>query len=726
MKDALKVVVFGGLCVLPLLPMYVAHDLFFPFITGKNFAFRIVAEIMFGAWVLLALIDARYRPRYSLLLASFGAFLAVMFVANVFGEYPLKSFWSNFERMDGYVTLVHVFATFLVVGSIMHERQWWRWLFTFSTVIALGVALVGLAQLSTDGGRVDSRLGNAAYMAVYMLFHIFFALYVATRSRVLVWRGVWLLVAALLTYTLLQTGTRGTFLGLVGGITVSVGYLALFGRAYPQLRRVAVGGLLVLILAAVSFVALRDSALLPQTGPVARIAQIDIANDLTTRSTIWSIALEGVKERPLLGWGQGNFNYVFNTYYEPSLYDQEQWFDRVHNIVLDWLIAGGVLGLAAYVSIFVALAYYLVWVPYRRPDNVSFDVVERALLTGLIAGYVIHNLVIFDNLISYLFFAIVLALVHARVAAPLPPYMQAWSLPESAWKQVAVPVVVVVTGCVVYFCNASGILAARDIIDAYRAEDPLVRLEAFQAAQSRDSFAQQEIMEQLALQAAAAVLAPTTPPTVREDFIATADASIQAMLSQKPNDARLHLMAATFYRQVGNLEAAQEQVARARELSPNKPTIILEEAGLAMQLGQIEEGMRLFEEAFALEERNEVARVLYAAAAAAIGDLELTNTLITDEYFSAFASNNFALNAVQRAGDFELLVRMLRERITRTPAAPQNYASLAFVEYRQGNVSEAIAVLKEAQVAVPVAAAQLGCFIDVLESGGNPETATCN
>ena len=60
MKDFLLAVVFGGLFAVLLLPLYVENDFYFPFITGKNFAFRIIVEIVFAAWILLALLDTQY------------------------------------------------------------------------------------------------------------------------------------------------------------------------------------------------------------------------------------------------------------------------------------------------------------------------------------------------------------------------------------------------------------------------------------------------------------------------------------------------------------------------------------------------------------------------------------------------------------------------------------------------------------------------------------------
>jgi O-antigen ligase len=60
---------------------------------------------------------------------------------------------------------------------------------------------------------------------------------------------------------------------------------------------------------------------------------------------------QGFKEKPVFGWGQENFNYVFNKYYNPAMFDQEQWFDRAHNEFLDWLIAGGLPAFFLYISL---------------------------------------------------------------------------------------------------------------------------------------------------------------------------------------------------------------------------------------------------------------------------------------------------------------------------------------------------------------------------------------
>src|SRR3989338_1483934 len=109
----LRYIVFAGLFIVPFIPFLVSSSFFFPFITTKAFTWRIIVEIIFAAWLLLALVDADYRPKKSPILYAVGAFLLVIGVADVLGVDRANSFWSNFERMEGFITMLHLGAFFL-------------------------------------------------------------------------------------------------------------------------------------------------------------------------------------------------------------------------------------------------------------------------------------------------------------------------------------------------------------------------------------------------------------------------------------------------------------------------------------------------------------------------------------------------------------------------------------------------------------------------------------
>jgi O-antigen ligase len=155
-------------------------------------------------------------------------------------------------------------------------------------------------------------------------------------------------------------------------------------------RRISVGALALIVVLVLGFISLRDTAFVKNSDLWNRIAHISTA-DGQTRFTLWHMAYEGFLERPVLGWGQEGFNYVFNKYYDPTLYQQEPWFDRAHNAFVDWLTAGGLPAFLLYISLF-ATAIFMLW---RSP----LPTAERVALTCVILGYAFHNVFVFDKLV---------------------------------------------------------------------------------------------------------------------------------------------------------------------------------------------------------------------------------------------------------------------------------------------------------------------------------------
>ena len=207
LEKALKYIVFGGIFTIPFIVFIVDSSQVFPFITGKNFAFRILTELIFGSWIALAFLNEKYRPKKSILLLAIAIFMGVTFIANVFGLEPRQSFWSNFERMEGWITLIHLFAYTTVLSSVLHTKSLWRIFWNTTVVASVGVGLFAMAQLlreylvetlekpSTEGlarllpivnqggDRLDATFGNATYLAVYMLFHIFITTMLLLRYK---------------------------------------------------------------------------------------------------------------------------------------------------------------------------------------------------------------------------------------------------------------------------------------------------------------------------------------------------------------------------------------------------------------------------------------------------------------------------------------------------------------------------------------------------------------
>jgi len=725
-RDISRAIVLCGVFALPLLPLIVSNSLFFPFITGKNFTFRIFVEIMFGAWVILALYDERFRPKFSWILGSMAWLLIVMALADAFGMSPFKSFWSNYERMDGFVTLFHLGLYLLVASSVLTTEKMWNWFLNTTVVVAIGMMLYGFCQLSGSANcpisqsdfRIDGRMGNAAYLAIYMFFHVFIALLLMVRAKTRELRVFYVLLAIGFAFILVKTGTRGTLLALGAGVFLTGAYIAVFEKYNPMIRKAAIGMVLGVALIAGGFYAARDTSYVKSSPILNRMTQISF-NDLTTRFTIWKLAIEGVKERPVLGWGQENFNYVFNQNYKASLYAQEPWFDRVHDIMFDWLIVGGILGFIAYASLLLSAVYYVAIRPLHNKSADAYSVIERGVLFGLLAGYTVHNLVVFDNLISYYLFFSILAMLHARFSVEIPSFKN-FRVEEAILKSIAVPTIVVLTCALVYYVNVPSMQAASDLIKAFQGTTPEARLASFETALSRGSFGQQEIREQLVRMTQDIVQNPSFPQQlqqanpswtqeqilaktneIRTKYVTLAESQLNEQVAETPNDVRVLVFQSSFYRVIGKPEEAIKVLERAVELSPEKQQILFE-LGLAyLQKGDVEKSKATLKHAFELEPKNVQARLFYASVAIQTQDSALEKELLTPEYQSDIIANDMLLQTYYQVKNFEAVLNILAKRIENSPGDLQLRVSYAAVQNDAGDRAGAIKTVQETIVLFP-------------------------
>src|SRR3989338_2296726 len=535
----------GGGFLIPFVPLIVASPLFFPFITGKAFTFRIVIELIFACYLLLALRQPEFRPKKSLLLWGVGAFLFVVFLADLFAVNPFKAFWSNFERMEGFITLIHLGAYFLIASAVLNTERLWHRFFATSVGVSAFLGIYGLLQLAgkiviNQGGvRLDGTFGNAAYFAGYMLFHIFLSLFLIFRHRLN--PGIkWLYGGAILlqVFTLIFTATRGAVLGLIGGLSLALILIILFEKGDKRLRIGAAGIFIILVLSVLGLYAARDTTFVKDNQALTRFASVS-RSDAGPRLMVWGMAWQGFKEKPILGWGQEGFNFVFNKYYNPNMWTQEQWFDRTHNIFFDWLVAGGILGLLAYLSLFGFLLWYI-WRVRPEDGGEPFSFSEKSVLTGLLAGYFIHNFFVFDNLISYIMFFSLLAFAHMRFGKPFNSMDKLPVLRSDHSSSTFGAVLLVLLFAGISFLNVRPMVVAEYLIQGLKPQTKGVtdNLEFYKKSFERETIGTQEVAEQAMQSAVTVVNAPSVPQDVKSEFVSFAEKAMRREIDRVPEDRK--------------------------------------------------------------------------------------------------------------------------------------------------------------------------------------------
>lgn len=781
-----------------LIPLYVSTDMFFPFITGKNFIFRAMVELMFPAYVALAWRDAKYRLSWSWVFGMVIMFVAIMGLADIFGVNPYRSFWSNYERMEGYVTTLHLFAYFLILGAVMNgEKIWLRFwhLFIGMSVFFGYFSLLQIAhELTIDqgGGRVDASFGNATYLAVYLLFAMFItviAWYKNSRSgqadapsreifygwigglsvgifwtfskivsngfsggAALPWLSVMAMIiiatvigvtlagtwrertmlmhilygAAILFqfFGLYLTATRGALLGLLAGTVAAGVMLIFFERERASIRKVGIGVLAAALVIVVGFMFVKDTSFIRDNKVLGRFAAISLTEKTTeSRFLIWNMALKGWEEHPILGWGQESFPYIFAKYFDPRMYGQEPWFDRAHDVFLDWLTAGGVLGLGSYLVLFMAA----VWYAWRSKE--VFSALERSLLIGLLVGYFFQNLFVFDNLTSYLLYFALLAYIHARVSSVLPAPRWFARLGQAAAKaepvgMIAIPLAVIGSALSLYFFVGEGLLqnwALLGALENYN-DGGVTNLAKFKTALAYDSFGTMETREQLVQAAVTARNAQATDDTKRQFFdLATSEMSKE--IEQAPLNVRAKVFLGSLYLQYGMFDQSIDWFGKAHAQSPAKQDIAFGLGQAYLEKGDADTALKIFKEAYDRYPKNDSPEnvhriaVTYAAAAIYAHRLILANQLLAENFGSAAVTDPLIINAYAATKQWPALIALLAKHIVDVPNDLSSRLTLASVYLTEGDNANAVATLQEVERVDPSTKTQMEQYIAKIKSG---------
>lgn len=180
-----------GVCFIFFLPLFIHSHFFFPYIVPRNILFRIAVEIIFTTYLILAYLKPEYRPKFNQLSLAVVIYFGIIAIATFIGMGLYSSFWGNYERMGGLFHYLHLLMYFFVLFNTFKEKKDWHSLLTFSIFVSLLMCFIGYAQwlkipflLKSSGGeRLSGTLGNAIYLAVYILFHLFFLLYLLAKEK---------------------------------------------------------------------------------------------------------------------------------------------------------------------------------------------------------------------------------------------------------------------------------------------------------------------------------------------------------------------------------------------------------------------------------------------------------------------------------------------------------------------------------------------------------------
>lgn len=452
-------------------PLVIGWDLIYPFVMGKALYSRALIAAAFGLWAVLALARPGWRPPRSPLLALLGVTVLVAGLAAAFGVSPQRSFWSDYGRMEGLFDLLHWAAFAVLVAAMFRTRRDWAWLLGAGLAVSVAVAAAALAQALAPGllplpklrpgEQPFGTLGNPGYLGAWMQ---------ATALLAAGWCATVLLnalrapkpppatraarrrqpppdpprpafrrfaagapaaaVVALALWTLALSGSMGALAGLLAGAAVTVGLLGLSAKSRRARRAVAIGmALLALLPASLGGVLAWRAA---SEGGLAPLFGVQLLDRITNPRTLeismgsrfdnWRSGVNAFAERPLLGWGTGNYLAASGRHaapdfarYLPSKGTVNEGQDHAHNMIIEEAATKGVAGLLAYLALWGWTALTVLRA-VRRASGA--ERVMAACVGGALAGWCVQSQTFFYFASAWLVHMLLIAWLAHREAAP--------------------------------------------------------------------------------------------------------------------------------------------------------------------------------------------------------------------------------------------------------------------------------------------------------------------
>lgn len=427
-----KIVRWGSVGVLSILPLLYFSGRAASYITSKEYFFIGFVDLLTIFWVWLLVSDTRYRlTRHTMLFLLPLAFFLISLTISALGGVDMSvSFFSTVESGTGLVLLYHAFIFTCIIASTARVQQRRTFMGVLQVTVFASVVLAIFTFFTGDNGLIHTTskmlngssggamMGNSLLAGAYMLFGIFSAGILLLREKRRGWKVMWLLSLVVIVFspvffntaiwkgstltTLIHSGYFFIGEARIATVSIIIGFITsicIWLTLHKEDRVKRMIGFSVLALEAIAAIVLACMIALPTTS-----LHHFFVNQGGNRTIDWQEAVQGIREKPLLGWGPENYHVVYQKYLDPTVFSpghgNEVWALHPHNNTLEILVDGGILGLLLYLLVLGGVVFALVRL-YRQG---ILSHVEVSLLSGMFLAFFLQQQMIYESITSYVVF----------------------------------------------------------------------------------------------------------------------------------------------------------------------------------------------------------------------------------------------------------------------------------------------------------------------------------
>jgi O-antigen ligase len=586
----------------------------FPYVAGKLMIFAVVIVVgMCG--LAMHMWNTKSVALPSWITLSFGSLTLLATVSLAWSSNVGVSVWGSDGRGEG-IFLLALLTLFSWLLDQLHteERKRVSYITLGSSVIVSLYVLFSF--LGNTAHRSEGFHGNAILFALYC--------YIMIALGITVWlqeQKKWVLVpTGLLTIALIASQTRGVILAAVIAIFLYIGLQILNGVS-PRLKKLSlvVGASLVLAIGSLLVINQYSPLIQERASFIHRIITVGGALDSDRqRLFIWKTAIEALQERPLVGYGSQMFFEAFDTHYDARLtrYGFSQvWSDRAHNVYVDIAVMYGWIGVVWYALVLIHGT--------RKLKGNRFALEYGVMGVGLGIAYFFEFTGVADM--------IILVLVLQLMSGEESPRKK---IPKEASIMPLLSLVIIFP---VHIWYATSIAVSQAVTQPLSVGATEVALSHV----NNSSIFQRDYLLRLA-----DVVFRTVRNTSQDNEYARHVAeALENYIQKKPNDVgmlvalgNVHLKTAlTISNPFSTLDTADTWYARASAQAPNKQTMYLQRANIALQKKDFDQAEELFAQAYLLDKDNNTLEFQFGAMLLSI-NREYEAMTVLRAYYDRFAT----------------------------------------------------------------------------------------
>ncbi len=322
-------------------------------------------------------------------------FILLFLVSILFSSDISISFFGKIDRQQGFLSYILYFIWFvlfsfeLMRAKLLKQKtnvKLYLFAFIISAFIAsvygilqyLGIDFLDWSEKAYLTKRSFSTLGQPNFFASWLLLVLPLPLFLLKKFKNKSLRIFLLLSFFLIILAVFTTGSRAAWLSII--FILILVYIFLLGSKLLSKKNKIIASVFIVLFSVLSLFSIE--LLMP--GRISQMLNFE-SGSTSARVDFYKAAIDAIKEKPLIGYGQENIQEKYVSYYSSNWgihSDVNQVPDRAHNLILDILLSGGII-------LFLAF-FFLYFDFFRKGYHLCFKNDSNYLICGISLGVVAY------------------------------------------------------------------------------------------------------------------------------------------------------------------------------------------------------------------------------------------------------------------------------------------------------------------------------------------------